>query len=122
MRPLPRGKSNPALLALIQGLKKASAEKEAPIWRDIARRLEGPARNWAEVNVSKIDRVAAAGDTAIVPGKVLAAGTLTKKVDVAAFRFSADARAKVTAAGGKCMSIDELARTNPSGTNVRIVE
>src|SRR3989338_2987993 len=121
MRPIPRGKTNPALVALIQDLKKRSWSVDAPIWRDIALRLEGPNRNWAQVNVSKLDRILNEGETAIVPGKLLATGTLTKKINVAAFGFSEEARAKVTKAGGKCFSIVELAQANPKGTGVKIL-
>ena len=121
MRPIPRGKSNPALRSLIEGLRKTSGEKDAPIWRDIARRLEGPARNWAEVNLSSIERALNEGETAVVAGKLLSSGSLTKRVNVAAFRFSTEARKKVVAAGGSCIGIDELAKKNPSGVAVRIL-
>lgn len=114
-------KSNPKLVGLIQHLKDASRANEAPIWRDIALRLEGPARNWAEVNIGKLNRYASEGETVVVPGKLLGAGEIAKKVTVAAYRFSGQAREKVEKAGGKNMSIEELVAANPGGSKVRIM-
>lgn len=114
-------KTRPGLVALVHDLKKRSWEHEAPIWRDIASRLEKPTRRHVAVNVSRIDRYAEAGETALVPGKVLAAGDLTKNVNVAALSFSEEARKKITAAGGKCWTVAELAQANPKGKNVRII-
>ncbi|PKK85250.1 MAG: 50S ribosomal protein L18e [Thermoplasmata archaeon HGW-Thermoplasmata-1] len=114
-------KTNPALVTLVRELRKKSWDEDAPIWRDIASRLEGSLRNWAQVNVSKIDMYLAEGESAVVAGKVLAAGEITKKATVAAWAFSEVAREKINAAGGRCISIDELANENPKGTNVRIM-
>jgi len=49
-------KSNPNLVGLIQHLKDVGRVNEAPVWRDIALRLEGPTRHWAEVNVRQVPR------------------------------------------------------------------
>jgi large subunit ribosomal protein L18e len=114
-------KTNPGLRILIQDLKKKSWENEAPIWRDIAKRLEKPTKQRIVVNLSRIDRYANEGDTVLVPGKLLAAGALTKRVKVAAYGFSQGAIEKVTAAGGECMTIETLAAANPTGKNVKIL-
>ncbi len=114
-------KTNPGLRVLIQDLKKKSWENEAPIWRDIAKRLEKPTKHRVTVNLSRIDRYANEGDTVLVPGKLLAAGVITKKVKVAAYSFSAAAVEKVTQAGGQCVSIESLVESNPTGTNVKIL-
>ncbi len=117
----PTRKTDPNLVALINDLKRESREKETAIWRDIAQRLEKPSRNWAEVNLSKLERYANEGDVIVVAGKVLGAGSLKKKVTVAAFRFSASAAKAIDEAGGKRLSITELVADNPSGTGVRIM-
>jgi len=67
-------KTNPRLLDLISLLKDASRQNEVNVWRDIASRLESPARSYAEVNLSKINRYASNGETIVVPGKVLGSG------------------------------------------------
>jgi large subunit ribosomal protein L18e len=106
--------------ALIQTLKKASIEQQAPLWKRIAEDLEKPSRSRRIVNLFKIDANAADGDTVIVPGKVLGEGTLTKKITVVAFAFSDEARGKIAHAG-KVMSITELVKSNPKGKKVKIL-
>ncbi|MGN0099236.1 MAG: 50S ribosomal protein L18e [Candidatus Methanomethylophilaceae archaeon] len=114
-------KTNPQLVATIDNLKAKTRETDAAIWRDIALRLEKPKKNWAEANLSKIERYAKDGETIIVPGKVLAAGEISKKITVAAYSFSEAAAKAIVAAGGKTLSIEELADANPKGTGVRIM-
>jgi large subunit ribosomal protein L18e len=114
-------KTNPRLSDLISLLKTTSRENEANIWRDIADRLEGPARNYAEVNLSKINRYAVNGDTIIVPGKVLGSGALELPVTVAALNFSASASEKIRQANGACLSIEELVSANPKGSRIRVL-
>ena len=114
-------KSNPNLVVLIDKLKEVSRNNKAPVWRDIALRLEGPKRNWAEVNISKLDRYAGDGEVVVIPGKLLGSGEIAKKVKVAAYRFSGQARDKITKAGGQDMSIEELMAENPTGSKIRIM-
>jgi large subunit ribosomal protein L18e len=114
-------KTNPALITLIEGLKKSSYENEAPIWKDIAERLEKPLRNWPEVNLNRISMYTHDKETALIPGKVLSTGKLTKKVSIAAWAFSDAAHEKIKKAGGKTMTIDELVKHNPKGKDVRIL-
>ena len=114
-------KTNPGLRVLIQDLKKASWTNEAPIWRDIAKRLEKPTKARTVVNLSRVDRYANEGETVIIPGKLLAAGTVTKKVRVAAYNFSAAAVEKIVQAGGECVSIESLVESNPKGTDIKIL-
>ena len=90
-------KTNPSILRLLDELRKASRENDARIWRDIAERLERPRRSYAEVNLSRINRYAEDGDTVLVPGKVLGAGRLEKRVTVAALAFSQKAFASIRA-------------------------
>lgn len=114
-------KTNPRILDLISGLKKQSREKEVPLWRDIATRLEAPTRNYPEVNISRINRHTKEKDLILVPGKVLGAGELNHQLTVAAMSFSGSAKNKITAAGGSCLTIEELMSKNPEGSRVRII-
>lgn len=114
-------KTNPRLSSLILLLKNTSRENEAKIWREIASRLETPGRNYAEVNLSKINRYAAKGETIIVPGKVLGSGVLSQSVRVAALNFSESATSKIRDAKGQCMTIEQLLQDNPKGSGVRIL-
>ncbi len=114
-------KTNPNLVGLISKLKEASRVNKAPVWRDIALRLEGPSSNWAEVNISRVDRFASENETIVVPGKLLGSGEIDKKVTVAAYRFSGQAKEKIVKAGGTDLSIEELLAKNPKGSKVRLM-
>ena len=113
-------KTNPRIITLIEELRRSARANKAPIWRDIARRLEKPRRNYAEVNLSKINRYSSPNDTILVPGKVLSAGILDHQVTVAALSFSKRAFEKINK-NGKCMSIEDLVKNNPSGSHAKII-
>ncbi len=114
-------KTNPMLIALIQELKKTSAENDAQIWKDIALRLEKPLRNWPNVNLERIERYTQENEVALIPGKVLSTGHLTKKVSIAAWAFSETAVQKIKKAGGTHMTIEKLLKSNPKGKDIRIL-
>ena len=88
-------KTNPNLIELINKLYEQSRSEDAAIWKDVAQRLERSNRRTAEVNLSDIARHAEAGETVLVPGKVLSNGDLENKVDVVALKFSAKAQEKI---------------------------
>lgn len=111
------GPTNPIMQKTIVELKM----QKAKLWKLVARELEKPTRSRREVNLSRIQRFAKAGEVVLVPGKVLAAGELHKKINVAAWNFSAGAIVKIKAAGGKTLTISELLKTNPKGTNVKVI-
>jgi large subunit ribosomal protein L18e len=115
------GPTNPYLKQLIETLRKKSLELEAPIWKTVAKKLGKPTRQRTEVNLSKIERYANDGDTVIVPGVVISSGQLTKPVNIAAWRFSASVVKKIKNAKGKCLTIEELIKENPKGSNVKII-
>lgn len=114
-------KANPRLVRLISDLKAASRDHNVGIWRDIAQRLEKPRRNYAAVNLSKINRHSNPNDTVLVPGKVLASGNLEHNVTVAALGFSGQAMSKIELAGGKCLQIERLMQEHPKGSNIKIL-
>ncbi|MDD2665645.1 MAG: 50S ribosomal protein L18e [Methanocellales archaeon] len=115
-------KTNPRLVKLVEGLKIKSREREAAIWKDVAKRLERPTRDYAEVNVGQINRHALEGETVLVPGKVLGSGILDHSVAIVALDFSLSARDKIANVKGKCLTIEQLMEENPSGKGVRIIQ
>ena len=115
------GPTNPMLRKLIEELKKKSLEENVRIWKRIAEILERPTRRRVEINLKHIEREARDGDTIIVPGVVLSDGELKKKVTIAAWRFSAKAKEKIEKAGARAISIEDLIKENPKGSNVRIM-
>ncbi len=121
--PVPTGPTNKEIRLLIRLLRKAYRAYGAPIWRYVAELLEKPTRlrKLFAVNVSKINRYTKAGDTVVVPAKVLGAGTLDHPVTVAALKFSKSALEKIKAAGGEAISIPELVKRNPRGSGVKIL-
>jgi len=111
-------KDNQVLLSLIESLMKS----DKPLWRKVAGELSRPKRQKVEVNLSKLDQYASDDATVVVPGKVLGAGALSKKLTIAAFSFSGSARKLIGAAGGKALTIDSLHKTNPDGRGVLILK
>ncbi|AEA47590.1 50S ribosomal protein L18e [Archaeoglobus veneficus] len=103
LRKLQRRKSNPNLVKLIDEL----LAKDKRVWKDLAERLAKPRRRYAEVNLSKLEKYVSDDEIALVPGKVLGSGEVTKPIKVAALGFSAVAKRKIEEAGGVCMSISE---------------
>ena len=114
-------KSNSTLVKTIADLKEASRKNEAPLWRSIATRLEGPSRNWPSVNVSKLEYNIDKNGKAIIPGKLMGTGIITKKMTVAAYSFTTSAKDKIRSAGGKCLTYNELIKSVPKGTNIVVV-
>lgn len=113
--------TNTELLGLIRSLRKHARENEAGVWRAVAERLAVARSRRVAVNLSRINRYTERGETVVVPGKVLGAGKLSHPVTVAAFNFSEQARAKILKARGKCLSIHDLMKKNPKGSNVKII-
>ncbi|MCE4610746.1 MAG: 50S ribosomal protein L18e [Desulfurococcales archaeon] len=115
------GPTNTLLRTLISQLRKASRTYKAPVWRAVAELLERPRRRRVEVNLSKINRYAREGEMIIVPGKVLGAGKLDKKVTIAAYSFSRSAIEKIKLSGSRAMTILDALRENPRGRKTRII-
>ncbi|MBS7608580.1 MAG: 50S ribosomal protein L18e [Candidatus Bathyarchaeia archaeon] len=113
--------TNPQLIELIRFLKKQSREQKAPIWKAIAEKLAVSKRRRIAVNISRINRYTEKNETVVVPGKVLGVGELNHPVTVAAFAFSETAKQKIKKARGKCLTIPELVKKNPKGSNVKII-
>lgn len=114
-------KTNPRLSKLVFDLKAQSRQHNVAFWRDIAERIEKPARNYPEVNLSKINRYSKDNEIVIIPGKVLGSGNLNHPVTVVALNFSLTAEDLITRANGKCMTIEQLMESNPTGKGVRIL-
>ena len=102
-------------------LRHAHKATGARIRRAVADELERPRRNRRVVNLSRINRYTKPNDVVVVPGKVLGMGTLDHPVTVAAFAFSKRAKELIEKAGGEAISIKELIKRNPKGSNVKII-
>ena len=114
-------KTNNEINVLISTLKEQSRKSETPLWSAIADEFERSTRQHRVVNISHIDKNSKDNDVIIVPGKVLGAGIITKKVTVAAQAFSGTAKQQIMNAKGTCITIQELMTKHPKGTNVKVI-
>ena len=109
------GPTNTELRLLISELKK----QENPIFKRLAEDLSRPARQRRAVNLSRIDANVNEKEVAVVPGKVLASGSLKKKIKIAALSFSESAKDKIKSAGADAISIKDLIKIHPK--NMRLI-
>lgn len=116
-----RHKGNPQLVHLLLELRRASKHGEVPIWGAAADRLKRARHGTSPLNVGHLERLAHAGETIAVPGKLLAAGPLSKKLTVGAVGFSGEAKAKIHAAGGTAVALADLVKAHPDGKGVRLL-
>ncbi|HLE06340.1 MAG TPA: 50S ribosomal protein L18e [Candidatus Nanoarchaeia archaeon] len=98
------GPTNEQLAVLIKTLRK----DESGLWQRVSSELARPTRSRRAVNLSTINRNTKSGETVIIPGKVLSAGELKHKLNVAAWQFSENSIKKIKEAGGDTMTINEL--------------
>ncbi len=114
------GPTNYQLKSLIEVVKAKALKEKSLFWRRIAEDLEKPSRQRRNVNVYKINKYAQEGETVVVPGKVLGTGDLSRKVEVVAFSFSAEAEKKINEKG-KAIKLNELLKNNIKPSKVRIL-
>ncbi|MBO3802815.1 MAG: 50S ribosomal protein L18e [Candidatus Brockarchaeota archaeon] len=112
---------NQALYETSVKLRIAGKRGGSRIWPRLAGMLLLPKRRRVRVNVLKINRETSPGESVAVAGKVLGFGDLDHAVTVSAYSFSPAARKKILEAGGRCMSLEEMAEENPRGSNVKII-
>lgn len=112
-----RKKTNPLLNDFLAGAEGSKAK----FWQAVARNLKRPRRTAYEVNLHRLENSADPELTNVVPGIVLGTGEVTKKLNVAAWKFSASAKQKIEKVGGKCMSLEHLWETNKDGKGVKLV-
>ena len=113
--------TNYLLRKTIVELRKTSKANNAPVWRRVAELLERSKRRRVAVNLSKISRYVGDGEDAIVPGKVLASGDLSKPIRIVAFSFSRYALQKIKSSGGEAIFILDYIKKNPKGSRTRVI-
>ncbi|MFX0169853.1 MAG: 50S ribosomal protein L18e [Candidatus Hodarchaeota archaeon] len=106
---------------LLIKLKRQSRNPGGRVWRRLYEELQTSRRKRVAVNLGDLQRHYLRGQILVVPGKVLSEGVVEDKLQVAAFSFSSQARVKIEAKGGNCLSLEELMEQNPTGTKVRLV-
>ena len=100
---------NPVLQDLIKELN----ERKEPVWKAVARALNRPRRKRFEMNLYRIQKNASPKENIIVPGVVTGSDGIKDAFNIAALRFSEDARKAIESAKGKCFTIEQLVEKNP---------
>lgn len=81
--------------------------------------------NRAPISLTRLARYTKGHEskTVVIVGTVTDDARLTSfpKLSVAALRFTAGARARIVAAGGECLTFDQLALRSPTGSNTLLL-
>jgi large subunit ribosomal protein L18e len=110
-----RNKTNPVVIETINLAKKQKA------WLALAKIVSGSTRKYSAMNLDEIDKMAAAGEVIVIPGKVLGIGETTKKFKICALAFSASAMEKIKKNKiESCFILDEI-KKNPEAKGVKIL-
>lgn len=113
---------NPERLKVIEKLENFNKDKNYGIWNKIIKELKRSRKNRRCVNLWKINKYTKDNDVVIVPGKVLGSGKLDHKVTVCTFEFSESVRKlAMNDENLNLISIDDLLKQNPRGSNVKIL-
>jgi len=117
---------NPYLVLLTKLYKFLARRTEAPFNKVVLRRLFMSRINRPPVSLSRIAANAKKGNekkTIVVVGTVTDDNRLLEvpKVNVAALKFTSTARARLIAAGGKALTLDQLALEKPTGSGTLLL-
>ena len=110
---------------LIKLFKFLVRRTESAFAKTILRRLISSRVNRPPVSLSRLIKQLGAKQerTAVIIGTVTDDQRVLQvpKITVAALRFTETARARITKAGGKCLTLDQLILQAPSGTNTLLL-
>ncbi|CAM9878341.1 unnamed protein product [Chrysoparadoxa australica] len=115
-------KSDNVYLALLVKLYKFLSRRTGSKFADaVLHRLYMSKTNRAPLGVNRLARYMTGkeGKTAVIVATITDDNRLLEvpKLNVCALRFTESARARIVAAGGRCMTFDELALEAPTGSN-----
>ena len=110
-----------AKIDMLKVLKKASKEKDAPIWAKVADYVQKSRSNQKIVNLTKIDETTEDGNAILITGKVLGTGNISHKVSVSSFSISNSAAKKIKNSGGEVLKFSEMIEKFPTGKGVKII-
>ncbi|MDD3177999.1 MAG: 50S ribosomal protein L18e [Candidatus ainarchaeum sp.] len=82
---------------MIDKLYKAYKQNNKDIYKRVAKLLEKSVRKNISVNLSKLEKlnVVKDGSIVVVPGKILGAGEVSKKITVYAYKYSDSVKNKI---------------------------
>jgi len=102
-------------------LELRKAGKKAEIWTTLSETVRGSRSHFPEVNLDRLNRITTSGETVAIAGKVLGGGKVDHPLTVASMHFSLSSARAIQKAGGKTLSLNELAEKKPDGKGVRII-
>ncbi len=108
-------KTNPVLVETVQLALKNEA------WSKIASILSGPTRNYSAKNLFEIENESKAGDTIIIPGKILSKGELTKKLKLCSLSISVEAKEKLKHSKSEFVYLLDEIKKNPKAEGIKII-
>ncbi|KAG0636562.1 putative 60S ribosomal protein L18-B [Tuber brumale] len=120
---------NVYLKLLVKLYRFLSRRTDSAFNKTVLRRLFMSKINRPPVSISRIIKNAANPHAPKQDKTVVVVGTVTDdnralevpKLSVAALRFTATARARIEAAGGECITLDQLALRAPTGSNTLLL-
>ncbi|MEK6825810.1 MAG: hypothetical protein AABY00_03415 [Nanoarchaeota archaeon] len=108
-------KTHPHLqLAIRAGLKNKA-------WLALTKKIAGSTRLQPALNLDDIDEKTSAGDTIVVPGKILANGDLTKKLKLVSLSISAHAKEKLKKTKSEWTPLYQEIQSNSKAEGVKIL-
>merc|ERR1712070_913959 len=116
--------NNLYLHLLIRLFRFLSRRTDSGFSKTVLRRLISSRVNRPPISISKIAQLLKGQDKIVV-----SVATVTDdnrlldvpKMTIAALRFTESARARIVKAGGKCLTLDQLVMTAPTGTNTLLL-
>jgi large subunit ribosomal protein L18e len=109
---------------IIIELERAGKKDKKDYLLAVAGAMDISSRLFPSVNVYKLDQLAQKNKdkVIIVPGNVLAFGTINTKVKVYAYKYSKAAVEKIESAKGEVKSLQDLIKDKVEGKNVLLVK
>jgi len=113
-------KFSPKSLLISAGIPPEA--RKSLFWKRVLELLSAPSRAKCGVNISRISANVKEGAVVVVVDKVLGTGICSPKLTIGAMAFSATAKKAIEAAGGKAMSLVDVAKKHPTGKDVVIIK
>lgn len=108
-------KTNPILIETIFVARKSKN------WFSLAHILSGSSSKLSAVNLSELDAKTTAGDTVVIPGKVLGSGNLTKKIRICALSASLETLEKLKKSKSEFVTILDEIKKNPKAEGIKLI-
>jgi len=114
-------KQNSTRIRLGKALANHARATKKNLWKDASQAVLASRKNRPVVSIDTISKNSKDGGRVIVPGKVLASGSLKHRVTVAALSFSEGAKKKIVESGGQCVSLSDFMQSSKDVKGVLVL-